>query len=227
MKKTITVLLVLLTTQMMPQEKLQSIVSVTGEGIVKVVPDQVTIRMSVENTGDDPITLKTLNDKAVDGVLQHIKNSGVEAKDVQTQYVTLNKLYDYNTKTYSFQATQTITVLLRDLKKYDVLISGLMQRGINRIDGITFGSSKSDDMQAQARKKAIANAKMKADEYATVLNQKIGKAIQINEQGSNIPPPMPMYRTEAMMMSSDGGGETLAVGEMEITAKIQVIFELQ
>jgi uncharacterized protein YggE len=226
MKKLITVLVLLIGTQMMPQEKLQSFVSVAGEGIIKVVPDQVTIRMSVENLGDDPIALKTLNDRAVEGVIQYIKNNGVEAKDVQTQYVTLNKRYDYNAKTYSFQATQTITVLLRDLKKYDVLISGLMQRGINRIDGISFGSSKSDELQSQARKKAISNAKMKAEEYAIVLNQKIGKAIQINEQGSNNPP-MPMYRTEAMMMSSDGGGETLAVGEMEITAKIQVIFELQ
>jgi uncharacterized protein YggE len=226
MKKTITVLLVLLTIQMYAQDKLQSIVNVTGEGIVKVTPDQVTIRMSVENSGNDAIELKTINDKAVDGVLQHIKRSGVDAKDVQTQYVTLNKRYDYNTKTYSFQATQTITVLLRDLTKYDALISGLMQRGINRIDGISFGSSNSVKLQSQARKKAIADAKTKAEEYASVLNQKIGKAIQISEQAS-YSPPISLYRTDAMIMSSEGGGETLAVGEMEITAKIQVVFELQ
>lgn len=226
MKKTITVLLVLLTIQMMAQDKLQSTVSVNGEGTVKVVPDQVTIRMSVENSGDDPIALKTLNDKAIDGILQHIKRSDVEAKDVQTQYVNLNKRYDYNTKTYSYQATQTITLLLKDLTKYDALISGLMQRGINRIDGITFGSSKSDDLQSQARRNAVANAKMKAEEYAAVLNQKIGKAIQISEQGS-FSPPLPMLRAQAMMMSSDSTGETLAVGEMEIIAKIQVVFELQ
>lgn len=226
MKKTITVLLVLLTIQMMAQDKLQSTVSVNGEGTVKVVPNQVTIRMSVENSGDDPIALKTLNDKAIDGILQHIKRSDVEAKDVQTQYVNLNKRYDYNTKTYSYQATQTITLLLKDLTKYDALISGLMQRGINRIDGITFGSSKSDDLQSQARRNAVANAKMKAEEYAAVLNQKIGKAIQISEQGS-FSPPLPMLRAQAMMMSSDSTGETLAVGEMEIIAKIQVVFELQ
>lgn len=226
MKKTITVLLVLLTIQMTAQDKLQSTVSVNGEGTVKVVPDQVTIRMYVENSGDDPIALKTLNDKAIDGILQHIKRSDVEAKDVQTQYVNLNKRYDYNTKTYSYQATQTITLLLKDLTKYDALISGLMQRGINRIDGITFGSSKSDDLQSQARRNAVANAKMKAEEYAAVLNQKIGKAIQISEQGS-FSPPLPMLRAQAMMMSSDSTGETLAVGEMEIIAKIQVVFELQ
>tara|TARA_R110002072_G_scaffold172324_2_gene326339 strand:+ start:2028 stop:2708 length:681 start_codon:yes stop_codon:yes gene_type:complete len=226
MKKLIPVLLVLLSFQIMAQEKLQSIVNVTGEGIVTVVPDQVTISMSVENTGDDVIALKSLNDKTVDAVLNHIKQSGVEAKDIQTQYVSLNKRYDYNTKTYSFHAKQTITVLLRDLKKYDPLVSGLVQRGINSIDGITFGSSKAEELKSQARKNAIANAKMKAQEYAGVLNQKIGKAIQISEQG-NYNPPMPLYRSEAVMMSDSGGGETLAVGEMEMKVKIQVVFELQ
>lgn len=226
MKKVITVFLVFITIQMMAQEQLQPTVSVTGEGIVKVVPDQVTIQMSVENSGDDPIALKTLNDKVVDEVLKHIKESDVAAKDVQTQYVKLNKRYDYNTKTYSYQATQSITVLLRDLKKYDPLISGLMQKGINKIDGITFGSSSNSELQSQARKNAISNAKMKAEEYASVLNQKIGKAIQITEQ-SGYRPPSPVYRGEQAMMSADGGNETLAVGEMEITTKIQVVFELQ
>lgn len=226
MKKIFPVLLVLLSLQIMAQEKLQTVVNVTGEGIVTVVPDQVTISVSVENTGDDVIALKMLNDKTVDEVLKHIKQSGVEAKDVQTQYVSLNKRYDYNTKIYTFQAKQTITVLLRDLKKYDPLVSGLVQKGINSIDGITFGSSKAGELKSQARKKAIANAKMKAEEYAGVLNQKIGKAIQINEQG-NQNPPMPMYRSGLMAMSDNESGDTLAVGEMEMKVNIQVIFELQ
>lgn len=226
MKNLITVLLVLLSLQIMAQEKLQAVVNVTGEGIVTVVPDQVTISVSVENSGDDVIALKSLNDKTVDAVLKHIKQSGVEAKDIQTHYVSLNKRYDYNTKTYSFHAKQTITVLLRDLKKYDSLVSGLVQRGINSIDGITFGSSKAEELKSKARKNAVTNARMKAQEYAGVLNQKIGKAIQISEQG-NYNPPTPMYRSESLLMSDSGGGETLAVGEMEMKVKIQVVFELQ
>jgi len=226
MKKIISVLLVLLSLQAMAQEKLHSIVNVTGEGIVRVVPDQATISLSVENTGDDLIALKSLNDRTVDEVLKHIKQNGVEAKDIQTQYVSLNKQYDYNTKTYNYQARQTITVLLRDLKKYDPLISGLVQKGINNIDGLTFGSSKAEELKSQARKKAIANAKMKAEEYASVLNQKIGKAVQISEQGEYTPP-TPLYRSKNVMMSDAGSGEeTLAVGEMEMKVKIQVVFEL-
>lgn len=226
MKNLLTALLVLLTVQIMAQEKLQSIVNVTGEGIVSVIPDQVTISVSVENTGDDVVALKSLNDKTVDEVLKHIKQSGVEAKDIQTQYVSLNKRYDYNTKTYSYYAKQTITVLLRNLKNYDSLVSGLVQKGINSIDGITFGSSKVDELKSQARKLAISDAKKKAQEYAGVLNQKIGKALQISEQG-NVNPPMPLYRSKGLMASDSGGEETLAVGEMEMKVNIQVVFELQ
>lgn len=225
MKNTLTVILLLFSTVLLAQEKMQSIVSVTGESTVKIIPDQVTIRMSVENTGDDPVALKTLNDKAVNEVLSFIRQNGIESKDVQTQHVTLNKRYDYNTKTYSYQATQTIMVLLKDLKKYDGLISGLMTKGINRIDGISFGTSKLEELKSEARKLAVSNAKVKAMEYAGVLNQTVGKAIQINEQGS-YNPPMPLYRADAMAYSIDGGDETLAIGEMEVKATIQVVFEL-
>lgn len=225
MKNTLTVILLLFSTVLLAQEKMQSIVSVTGESTVKIIPDQVTIRMSVENTGDDPVALKTLNDKAVNEVLSFIRQNGIESKDVQTQHVTLNKRYDYNTKTYSYQATQTIMVLLKDLKKYDGLISGLMTKGINRIDGISFGTSKLEELKSEARKLAVSNAKVKAMEYAGVLNQTVGKAIQINEQGS-YNPPMPLYRADAMAYSIDDGDETLAIGEMEVKATIQVVFEL-
>lgn len=225
MKNTLTSILILAVTLVAAQDKMQTIISVTGEGTVKIVPDQVTIRMSVENSGDDPVALKSVNDRAVNDVLSFIRQNGVDAKDVQTQHVNLNKRYDYNTKTYSYHANQTITVLLKDLKKYDGLISGLITRGINRIDGISFGTSKLEELKSEARKLAVSNAKTKAVEYAGVLNQTVGKAIQISEQSYS--PPVPLFRAEAMAFSADSGGETLAVGEMEIKATINVVFELK
>ncbi len=227
MKKSfIAVLLILATTQISAQEKLQPLVNVQGEGIVKVVPDQVSIRMSVESEGDDAQQVKRSNDKTVDGVLKYLKDQDLDAKDVQTQYVNLSKNYDYNTKTYSYKATQTITVLVRDLKKYDVLVTGLLNQGINRIDGISFGAKNMEALKSQARIKAVENARQKAEEYAGVLNQKIGKAIQINEisQGQI---PEPMYRGAFMQMEADqSSGETLALGEMAVKAQINVSFEL-
>ena len=139
--------------------------------------------------------------------------------------VSLNKNYDYNTKVYNYNASQTISVKLKDLSKYDEIMSGLVASGINSINGVNFGSSKMDTYEAEARKKAVANAKMKAQEYAGVLGQKIGKAVQIAEQGTNTPQPQPMYKM-AMSESMDSSQRTLAPGEMTISSKIQITFQL-
>tara|TARA_R110000850_G_scaffold274786_2_gene412786 strand:- start:16236 stop:16922 length:687 start_codon:yes stop_codon:yes gene_type:complete len=225
-KSIIVVLFALAISQTSAQEKLQSLVSVQGEGIVKVVPDQVSIRMSVETEGDDARQVKLSNDTTVDGVLKYLKGQGLDSKDIQTQYVNLSKNYDYSKKTYNYKATQTITVLVRDLKKYDTLVTGLLNQGINRIDGISFGAKNMEALKSQARIKAVENAKQKAEEYAGVLNQKIGKAVQISE-ASQAQMPSPGYRGALVNMEAgDASGETLALGEMSVKAEINVSFEL-
>ncbi len=228
MKRIFLVLLVLTNLQMMAQEKIQPLVTVMGEGTVKVIPDEVTIHVSVETQGKKALDVKTENDKAVDAVVQYLKNQAIASKDVQTQQVRLNKNYDYNTKTYSYNATQSITILLKDISTYDKIIAGLMDSGINRIDGINFGSSKMEALKSEARQNAIRDAKMKATEYSGVLNQMVGKAVQITELGQIAPMPIQRYKMMEMAQADGnlGGGETLAVGEMTIKAQINVSFEL-
>lgn len=137
----------------------------------------------------------------------------------------MGKSYDYNTKQYQYRATQSITVLLRQLDKYESLVSSLLTHGLNRIDGIRFGSSKMETLVEEARVKAVANAKLKAEQYAGALGQKIGKAIQIQEPGQHFNPPV--LRMAKMEAAYDSGGqETLAAGEMEVSTSVIVIFEL-
>lgn len=201
-------------------------VDVTGEGIVKVVPDEVTIKLRVENTGRNAKELKQQNDRVVNDVLAFLKRSGIDDKYVSTDYIRLSKNYEYNTKTYNYSANQSITVKLTNLKKYEEIMNGVMETGINRIDGISFSSSQSESLQSQARKKAIENAKMKATEYASVLNQQVGKAIRISEFQNTISPQPKFARSMMMDAESSGGQQTLAPGEMEIQVRVNVSFQL-
>ncbi|TVZ25237.1 hypothetical protein JM83_0139 [Gillisia sp. Hel_I_86] len=202
-------------------------VTVNGEGIVKVTPDEVVIKSRIEHSGENPQEVKTQNDAVVDAVIKYLKSEGVPEKNIQTDYVNLNKNYNYNDKTYSYVANQAISIKLDDLKNYEKIMSGLLKVGLNRIDGVQFKSSEMDKYMSEARKKAVLNAKSKASEYASSLDQTIGKAISISEvQTSNFPP---MYRMNEMKMSSNSveEQETLAPGEMEISAKVTVAFELK
>ena len=226
MKHLSTLLLLIFTTIMMAQNQPQPSVDVSGEGIVTVTPDEATVRVRVENTGKDVKSLKQMNDAIVNDVLKFIDKAGIDEKDVKTEYVRLSKTYEYNTKKYTYSANQSVSIKIRDLSRYDRIMNGLLESGINRIDGVTFSSSNQTDLESEARVKAMANAKMKAQEYAGAIGQQIGKAIAISEfRQSNTP--QPFLRSSAMSMDAESGGQqTLAPGEMEIIATVNVRFVL-
>lgn len=212
--------------QMNAQET-KPMITVMGEGKVKVVPDQVSISVSVESKGTKSADVKKENDTKVDAVLKYIKKMGIDAKDFQTTRVSLNDQYDYEKKKHNYVAVQSIQILIKDLSKYDALMEGLVDSGINNIGNIDFQSSKIEMHKSEARKLAIQNAKAKAQDYVGALGQKIGVAYTIvdNSQDNY---PRPRYEMMAMKMadSAFGGNETLAVGEIEITANVSVSFLL-
>ena len=201
-----------------------SLVNVTGKGTVTVAPDRVLIKARIEHTGKSASEVKTQNDKVVNEVIQYLKSQEIPSKNIQTEYINLNKDYNYNTKETFYSANQAISILLEDTGRYEKVMSGLLQSGLNRIDGIQFQSSKKEALESQARKKAILDAKEKAEEYAKALGQEIGKAHSINELNSGDFPPM--YRAMEMKASDSAEEQTIAPGEIEVTVKVNVGFFL-
>ena len=229
MKKLVLFLTIIFMTMSYGQEIKQiPLINVNGEGKVKVAPDQVCISASVETKGNNAKDVKKQNDEKMDAVLKFIKKMNIPTADFKTKQVALNPQYDYEKKKTSYNATQTVEIIVKDLTKYDELMEGLVQQGINRIDKVSFESSKLAQYQSEARKLAIKDAKTKADEYVSVLGQKVGKAFTISDN-SQIYQPQPMYAAMRMKESADAMGasnETLAIGEIEITANVSVSFVL-
>jgi uncharacterized protein YggE len=231
MKKTALILVVLFTIVTQAQEmKLIPMINVSGEGKIKVTPDQAAISFSVETKGAKATDVKKENDSKIDAVLKYIKKMNIAKEDFQSQRVNLYPNYDYEKKKSNYMATQTVVVLLKDLNKYDVLMDGLVDLGINRIDNVEFKSSKMEALQTDARKLAIQNAKAKAEDFVSILNQKVGKAMTISDNSQTYYPPRPMYEMKAMAMADGGGGaprETLATGEIELVVNVSVSFVLE
>ncbi|WP_310559597.1 SIMPL domain-containing protein [Flavobacterium sp.] len=228
MKKTLLMLALLFMATSYAQELKQiPMVNVSGEGKVKIAPDQALISISLESKGIKADDVKLENDKKMDAILKFIKKSTIAKEDYQTQRVSLNPNYDYEKKKHSYIATQTLQILLKDLSKYDTLMEGLVNEGINRIDNVEFKSSKMLQLQSDARKLAIKDAKAKAEDFVSVLGQKVGKAIVISDNSQSYIPPPRMYAMKASMaMDESTPKETLAIGEIEITSNVSVSFVL-
>jgi hypothetical protein len=229
MKKALLVLAILFITVSQAQEGKQiPQISVNGEGKVKVVPDQAAIAVTVETKGNNAKDVKKQNDEKIEAVLKFIKKMNLAPEDFKTKRVSLNPQYDYEKKKHSYNATQTIEILLKDLSKYDELMEGLVGEGINRIDNVVFQSSKLAQHQSEARKLAMKDAKLKAEDYVSVLGQKIGKAITISDNSQTYYP-QPVYGAmKTMAMDAEAAPrETLAIGEINITANVSVSFILE
>ena len=203
-------------------------INVSGEGKIKVVPDQVTILATVETKGTNAKEVKKQNDQQMESVLKLVKSKDLAPADFKTKRVSLNPQYDYEKKKHTYNATQTIEILLRDLSKYDELMEGLVDQGINRIDNVTFQSSKLAQYQSEARKLAMKEAKMKAEDYVSVLGQKVGAGITITDNSQTYYP-QPVYAMKSMAMEADSAAprQTMAAGEIEIIANVSVSFKLE
>lgn len=230
MKKAILILSILFLSSTHAQEHKQvPTITVSGEGKVKVIPDQASISISIETKGTKAAEVKKENDQKMDAIIKFIKKANIAKEDYQTQRVSLHPNYDYDKKKHNYMATQSLQILLKDLAKYDELMEGLVNEGINRIDNVEFKSSKMTQFQSEARKLASKDAKGKAEDFVSVLGQKVGKAILISDNSQVYVPQPRLYAMKAMAMDSavEAPRETLAVGEIEITANVSINFLLE
>ena len=219
-----------MTTQaQMPDLKPLPMINVSGEGKVKVAPDQAIITISQETKGAIAINVKKENDAKIDAILKFIKKMNIAQSDYVTQRVALNPIYDYENKKQEYVASQTVSVFLKDLSKYDALMNGLVENGVNKIDNVEFKTSKLIQIQSDARKLAIKDAKNKADDFVSVLGQKVGKAFTISDNSTSFNPQPVLYATmkSTMMNDREAPKETLAAGDIEVVVNVNVGFILE
>lgn len=202
-------------------------VSVVGEASINIEPTIVNISLSVEREGADVKLLRQKNGESIAKVIQAINEQEIPLENFKTDYVSLQKQYDYNTKTYKYHISQDIKIKLTDLSKYETLMDKLFEAGVNQIDGISFDITEVEraKITQDARIAALDNARKKALLYAITLDQNIGKALTIKEVGVQDEEPVVFRMKEAADLGNPSK-QTLAPGNISVEASIMVTFEL-
>ncbi len=204
------------------------VVRVVGTSEVKVVPDRAVIEVGVEKQDPRASVAKHTEDTTARRILAVLRSSGVEEKDVQTTFLSLQP-QSYTRKGVRisyFVAAQTLTITVRDLPKLDTLLEALIKAGGNRIDSIGYETSDLRKYRDQARDLAVKAAQEKAGALARALGQEIGKAQSIEE----VPESVAMANARFYGYANEDKLRTLApsiaVGQKSISASVMVSFEL-
>jgi uncharacterized protein YggE len=193
-------------------------VSVTGEATVSVPPDLAQVDGGVSSDAKTAREAFEANNAAMGKVLLALKGAGIAEKDIQTSQLSLQPQTS-SSKTsgpptiVGYRASNRVTIRLRDVTKVANVIDTLVGAGANDIGGIGFSVSNASKLLDEARERAIADARRKAEIYAKAAGVTLGAPVSISEESS--PGPVPYRRMAAGMPVSAApvaqGEETLQV----------------
>ena len=119
-------------------------------------------------------------------------------------------------------AGNTVHIRVRDLDKLGGLLDQVVKDGANTFNGLSFGLQDSTDAKNEARRRAVADARAKAELYAEAAGVSLGKIIELTDGVTSSPQPMFMERS-AMVMSD---AVPIAEGEVSTSARVTITFEI-
>jgi uncharacterized protein len=203
---------------------------ITATGEVTRVPDIAIISAGVVSRAST--ATGALQDAAdrMTRVLAALKRAGVADRDIQTSSVNLNAEYRYpenqSPQLVGYTASNTVTVRFRDIRNSGKILDALVAQGANQINGPNLTIDKPEAALDEARAKAIASGRARAELYARGLGMRVARVVAVSESGGYaVPPPAPPVPMMARAYERDS--TSIQPGEQKLQVSVAMTFELQ
>ena len=204
-------------------------VEVTGEGAVTAAPDFARLTLGVTSTGKNAGEAMAANAKAANALVSLIKAEGVGGADIQTSDVSIAPIFAQSLPGQASAPTITgygvsnnVTVIVRDIPRLGPLIDKAVTAGANSIYGIGFGHNDLSALLDKARPLAVADAKRKAEIYASAGGATVGRVMVLTEEAQ---PPRPVAFSRAYTTAA-AAPTPIEAGEDKLTVTVTARFEL-
>lgn len=218
------------------------LITVSGQAELRVPPDEVVFTLEVESVDKDVLTAKTKTDESVKAVFSLARENKIKPDDVQTSYISVEPKYNLDELDYEarrgvkrvflgYAVSKTIAIRLRDISRFDPLLSDVLKAGITKVSNVEFRDSQIRKHRDQARAMAIKAAQEKASLLAREIGQTIGPAYSITEDGAarygagNVNQNSTAVISGAL--SASDSDSAIAPGLISVTAQVTVSFRLQ
>jgi uncharacterized protein len=204
-------------------------ITVTGEGSVTAVPDMAVISFGVLKSAPSAREALDAANKALAETIKGFKDKGVEARDIQTSGFSVSPQFDYSNKNgappkvVGYQVSNMLTVRIRNIGALGKVLDDAISDGINSGGSLTFGNSKANELVADARKAAVADAIAKAKSLTEAAGVTTGDILSISEDT----PPPPQGPVLRMAMAKEADSVPVEAGENDYHARVTVTFAIR
>ena len=204
---------------------------VTGTGKVTVVPDITTLSLGIKAQEVSVAEAQSKATEAMNKVMNALDENGVAEKDIQTRHFSIYQVTRWDDikreeVVVGYRVTNIVTAKIRDMDKTGIIIDAVAKAGgdFTRINSIAFSVDDPSAYHEEAREKAMADAKAKAEQLARLAGVKLGKPTYISE-GIQVPPIYPRAVYEGV--PAPAAPPPISPGETEISLTIQVIYAIR
>jgi hypothetical protein len=208
----------------------ETTLSISAEGSVNREPDIAFLNAGVQTRGETAQAAMSANSAAMNGVFDALAAADVDRSDMQTSNFSLQPQYDYSNRQSGepprltgYQASNQLTVRVRDLDNLGETMDALVSAGGNTFSGLNFALEDDRAAKNAARDIAMKEAIARAELYAAASGYEVARVVTINESGGFSPQPMAMMAEARNMDRST----PIASGEVGYSVTVNVTFELR
>jgi uncharacterized protein YggE len=204
----------------------------TGEGVVKLAPDRVWVSIAAESRARTAKEAQKANVEAMSAVLARMKSLGFPPDAIRTSGYDLQPEFDYANGRQTLRgyvARNGVEVRVDDITIAGDVLEAAVGAGATSVGGLRFDLKDRAGAEREALRKAVVDARGRADAAAAGAGLRVDRVIRIEEQQAAPidPRPMMMARQSMVAGAPETGAPPLNPGEIEVRATVTMTATLK
>lgn len=210
-------------------------ISVQGEATISLLPDLALLTAGFEARGETAREALDASKAAMASLMDALKRKGIDVRDVQTHELKLTPVRDQPSneigrsappaKVIGYQVGNEVVVTIRDVAKVGELIDAVVRAGANRIEDLSFAIKDRRTYLRDLRRRALADAREKAEEVAREAGMRLGPPTSIDVD--DMPSQAYSFASRSINAPSESPEAVpIAAGEEELGVRVQACYEL-
>jgi uncharacterized protein YggE len=202
-------------------------ITVSGAGEVDAKPDMATISVGVVTEAESASAALDQNNERMQKLFDKLKERDISERDMQTANFNVSPKYQHHpqgkeaSRIVGYSVSNEVRIRVRRLSGLGRILDELIQDGANQVHGISFSVDDETNLLDEARKKAMADARRKAELLADAADARLGPPLLIRDQQPSRPMPIARFR-----MADVAQAVPVASGEVTHSASVEVTYGL-
>ena len=208
-------------------------ITVSGEGNILVSADTAVVNIGVNIRDRNALKAQQRANEVIAAVRKTLTENGIAAEDINTGYVELFTIYDYDYSSGSdavsmYTANSMLAIQLKDMTQVGKVIDLAFGAGANSLNGVSFSASDTDAARKEALKAAVEQARVKAEVLAEAAGLKITGIEAINEGGTySFDSGLNNFRAKGMADEAAMAETVVQAAKIQVNSTVNITFKAE